>query len=177
MSMTWPAWFVSVTNAWAAVYSNHAALRIGITFCHFAGLMAGGGLAVAADRATLRLASASDEARLTHLQELRAVHRVVITGLVLTMASGVLMVGADLDAIAASGIFWIKMALVAVVVLNGVAMQRAERAAIAAPDVAWPRLHRAAIASLVLWFLIALAGTVPDPRCVALTWTTGKRCR
>jgi hypothetical protein len=158
--MIWPAWFVSVTNAWAAVYSNHAALRIGVTFFHFAGLMAGGGLAVAADRATLRLAGASAAARATHLQELRAVHRVVIAGLVLTMASGVLMVGADLDAITASGIFWSKMALVAMLVVNGVAMQRAERAAAVAPDVAWPRLHRTAIVSLVLWFLIVLVGTV-----------------
>jgi uncharacterized membrane protein len=160
MSMTLPAWFVSVTNAWAVIYSNHAALRIGVTFCHFAGLMAGGGLAVAADRATLRLAGASNEARTTHLQELRAVHRVVITGLVLTMASGALMVGADLDAMTASGIFWTKMALVALLVANGVVMQRAERAAVVTPDAAWPRLHRAAIVSLMLWFLIVLAGTV-----------------
>ena len=160
MSVTWPAWFVSLTSAWAAVYSNHAALRIGVTFCHFAGLMAGGGLAVAADRATLRLARASEEARITHLQELHTVHRVVITGLVLTIASGAMMVGADLDAIAASGIFWIKMALVALLVVNGTVMQRAERAAFAAPEVGWPRLHRTAIVSLVLWFLIVLAGTV-----------------
>jgi hypothetical protein len=160
MSMTLPAWFVSVTNAWAVIYSNHAALRIGVTFCHFAGLMAGGGLAVAADRATLRLAGASETARATHLQELRAVHRVVITGLVLAMASGVLMVGADLDAITVSGVFWTKMALVGFLVVNGVAMQRAERAALVAPGAAWPRLHRAAIVSLVLWFLIVLAGTV-----------------
>jgi hypothetical protein len=160
MTMTWPTWFVSVTNAWAAVYSNHAALRIGVTFCHFAGLMAGGGLAVAADRATLRLAAASEAARTAHLQELHAVHRVVVTGLVLTMASGVLMVGADLDAMAASGIFWTKMALVALLVINGVAMQRAERAALMVPERAWPRLYRAALVSLILWFLIVLVGTV-----------------
>lgn len=158
--MTWPIWFVSATNAWAAVYSNHASLRIGVTFCHFAGLMAGGGLAVAADRATLRLANSSDVARLTHLEELHAVHRVVTMGLVLTIASGVLMVGADLDAMAASGVFWMKMALVALLVINGLAMRHAERAALVKPEAAWPRLHRAAIVSLVLWFLIVLVGTV-----------------
>ena len=158
--MSWPAPLVSVTNAWAAVYSDHAALRVGVTFCHFAGLMAGGGLAVAADRATLRLAGASEAARTAHLEELHAVHRVVITGLVLTIASGMLMVGADFDAMIGSGIFWIKMALVALLVVNGLVMQRAERAAVVTPDAAWPRLHRAAMVSLTLWFLIVLAGTV-----------------
>lgn len=158
--MTWPGWFVSLTAAWAQVYSNHAALRIGVTFCHFAGLMAGGGLAVAADRATLRLVAASEIARVTHLQELHAIHRVVIGGLVLMVTSGVLMAAADLDAVTVSVVFWTKMALVALLIANGIAMQRAEHAATSSPDVAWPRLHRAAIVSLVLWFLIVLAGTI-----------------
>lgn len=158
--MPWPGWFLSATNAWAALYSDHAALRIGVTFCHFAGLMAGGGLAVAADRATLRVAGASDAVRTTHLQELRAAHRIVIVGLALTVASGVLMVGADLDAIAASPTFWTKMALVTLLVVNGLAMQRAEKTARITPRIGWSQLHRAAIVSLVLWFLIVLAGTV-----------------
>jgi len=71
-----------------------------------------------------------------------------------------LMVGADFDAMIGSGIFWIKMALVALLVVNGLVMQRAERAAVVTPDAAWPRLHRAAMVSLTLWFLIVLAGTV-----------------
>jgi hypothetical protein len=158
--MTWPAWFVSLTTSWAQVYSNHAALRIGVTFCHFAGLMAGGGLAVATDRTTLRLMAASEIARVTHLDELRAIHRVVIGGLALMVMSGVLMAAADFETVAVSVVFWTKMALVALLILNGLAMQRAERAATRAPEVAWPRLHRAAIVSLVLWFLIVLAGTV-----------------
>lgn len=158
--MHWPVWLVSATEAWAAFYSNHAALRIGVTFCHFGGLMAGGGLAVAADRTTLRLARASEAARTAHLQELHAIHRVVITGLLLTIASGVLMVGADFDAMITSTTFWTKMALVGLLIVNGAAMQRAEQAASRTPAVAWPRLHRAAMVSLVLWFAIVLAGTI-----------------
>jgi hypothetical protein len=154
-----PATLVEAARAWAAIYTDHTALRIGVVFCHLAGLMAGGGLAVAADRGTLRLARGSEAARAAHLDELHAIHRVVISGLALTFASGILMVGADLDAILASRIYWTKMALVALLLLNGLTMQRAERAAGAAPLTGWPRLHRAAMFSLVLWFLIVFAGT------------------
>jgi hypothetical protein len=153
------ATLVGAAGAWAAIYSDHTALRIGVVFCHLAGLMAGGGLAVAADRRTLRLARGSEAERAGHLDELHAVHRVVISGLVLTFASGILMLGADLEAMLASRVYWTKMALVALLLLNGVTMQRAERAARAAPLAGWPRLHRAAMLSLVLWFLIVFAGT------------------
>ena len=135
-------------------------LRASVTFCHLAGLMAGGGLAVAADRATLRLAGGADTARIAHLDELHAIHRVVIIGLALTFASGILMLAADIEAVTASWVFWTKMALVALLLLNGMAMQRAERAARASLSAGWARLYRAAVVSLVLWFLIVFAGTV-----------------
>ncbi len=102
IAMVLPATLVHAAETWASFYSDHAALRIGVVFCHFAGLMAGGGLAVAADRGTLRLARGSAAARAAHLDELHAIHRVVIAGLALTFASGILMVGADLDAMLAS---------------------------------------------------------------------------
>jgi hypothetical protein len=159
-SVVLPATLVDAAGAWAAVYSNHVALRIGVMFCHLAGLMAGGGLAVAADRGTLRLARGSEAERAAHLDELHAIHRVVMSGLVLTFASGILMVGADLDAILASKVYWTKMALVALLVVNGAAMQRAERTARTTLSTGWPRLHRAAMLSLLLWFLIVFAGTV-----------------
>jgi hypothetical protein len=60
----------------------------------------------------------------------------------------------------ASGIFWTKMALVALLLTNGLAMRRAERSARDEPATGWSRLHRAAMVSLVLWFLIVFAGTV-----------------
>ena len=158
--MILPATVSSAAQAWATYYNDHTALRIGVAFCHFAGLMAGGGLAVAADRGTLRFARGSEAERTAHLDELHAVHRVVIAGLALTLASGVLMVAADLETMLASRVYWIKMALVAVLLVNGLTMQQAERLARTAPIKGWPRLHRAALTSLVLWFLIVFAGTV-----------------
>ena len=150
----------SAAQAWGTYYSDHTAIRIAVSFCHFAGLMAGGGLAVAADRGTLRHARGSAAERAAHLDELYAIHRVVVSGLVLVFASGILMAAADLETMLASRIYWTKMALVALLVANGVVMQRAERLARTAPVKGWPRLHRAAVTSLVLWFLIVLAGTV-----------------
>jgi hypothetical protein len=85
---------------------------------------------------------------------------VVVSGLALVFASGILMAAADLETMLVSRIYWTKMALVALLVANGVVMQRAERLARTAPVKGWPRLHRAAVTSLVLWFLIVLAGTV-----------------
>ena len=158
--MVLPATLVRAAETWASFYGNHAALRIGVVFCHFAGLMAGGGLAVAADRGTLRLARGSAAARAAHLDELHAIHRVVIAGLALTFCSGILMVGADLETMIGSPVFWTKMALVALLVANGATMQRAERAARLTPVQGWPRLHRAAVLSLLLWFLIVFVGTV-----------------
>ena len=157
--MVLPSSLLNAAEAWGSLYGNHAAIRIGVVFCHLAGLVAGGGLAVAADRGTLRLARGSEAERAAHLDELHAIHRVVISGLALTFASGILMVGADLEAILASRVYWTKMALVALLLLNGATMQRAERAARTAPVRGWPRLHRAAVVSLVLWFLIVFAGT------------------
>jgi hypothetical protein len=155
-----PATITQAAQAWASYYSDHTAIRIGVVFCHFAGLMAGGGLAVAADRGTLRLARASDAHRAAHLDELHAVHRVVIAGLALTFASGILMAAADLETMLASRVYWTKMALVLLLVGNGLAMQRAERLARTQPVRGWPALNRAALTSLVLWFLIVFAGTV-----------------
>jgi hypothetical protein len=147
-------------EAWATVYSNSAALRVGVTFCHFAGLVTGGGLAVATDRSTLRLATGLEAERQAHLDELGAIHRVVVLGLTLTVASGLLMVAADLDTMLASTVFWTKMALVSVLLGNGLLMTRAEHAARTTPVTGWPRLRRTAMLSLILWFLIVLASTI-----------------
>lgn len=147
-------------DAWAGVYSDSVALRAGITFCHFAGLITGGGLAIATDRATLRAAVDIDAEQRAHLDELQTIHRVVVMGLSLTVASGLLMLAADLDAMLGSRVFWIKMALVVLLLANGFMMTRAEQAARVTPERGWPRLRRTAALSLALWFLIVLASTV-----------------
>jgi hypothetical protein len=85
----------------------------------------------------------------------------VITGLVVVVISGLAMLTADIETFFGSWIFWTKMGLVAVLLLNGLMMMRAETALAkdAAPaSPAWVSLRRGAIVSLALWFIITALG-------------------
>lgn len=148
---------------WARVYNDSKALSTGVTFVHLGSLFAAGGFAIAADRATLRLRGSDLPGVIRHLGELEAIHRPVIIGLLLTVASGLLMLAADVEALLPSPLFWIKMGVVATLLANGAMLQRAERnlrTGRGSPDRAWRRLRRSAAASLVLWFASVLLGTV-----------------
>jgi uncharacterized membrane protein len=148
----------SLLETWNALYSNHAALRTSIEFMHIAGLVAGGGCAIAADLATVRAAGATAAARATELQLLRRTHSVVIIGLVAVFVSGVLLFATDVDTYLYSRVFWIKMALVALLMVNGALLWHGERRVTRGDAGAWAHLHYTAIASLVLWLLTTLAG-------------------
>ena len=122
------------------------------------GLVVGGGCAIAADRMTI-LARRWDLAeRRAHLLTLRHTHEMVIAGLTIVMLSGVLLFGSDPDTFLHSRIFWIKMALVAVLTANGWRVWSAGNAALASGTDDWRRLHAAAFTSLVLWVMTTLAG-------------------
>jgi len=156
-----PAALGDLVKPWADAYSNSKLLATVVTFVHVAGLLFGGGLAVAADRGTLRAMRRDAGLRGSHLEELSAVHRVVLTGLTLSLISGLLLLAADLDTYFGSWIFWTKMGMVALLLANGYLMTRTERMLKASPDpesTAWGKLHRASIVSLALWFAITLAG-------------------
>lgn len=152
---------------WQAAYADSAALSTGLTAAHLVGLLLGGGLAVAADRTTLRAAAGHPEARRRQLDELRAVHRPVLAALALLLATGVLIAAADVATYLASPVFWAKLGLVALLLANGLAMRRAEgtlrRAEAAgqpaAPHV-WRLLRASAVVSLLLWTAITVMGVV-----------------
>jgi hypothetical protein len=146
-----------LAGPWAAVYNNSKLVVAAVTFVHLAGLLMAGGSAVAFDRTTLRFSAGSGDQRRMHLDELAAVHRVVLAGLFLVMVSGVLMLAADAATLLVSWAFWVKMALVTLLLANGLAMTRAERTLRRAPDTDWGRLRLGAMASLVLWFAVVLA--------------------
>lgn len=99
------------------------------------------------------------------LDELDAVHRPVLMGLGLLFASGLLQAAADVETFATSPVYWTKMALVGLLLANGYVLQRTERTLRTQggghpQDALWSRLRATAIASLVLWVAIVLAGTV-----------------
>ncbi len=134
-------------------------LRTVIEFAHIAGLVIGGGAAIVADRGVLAALKRGDVERHSLLNSVRNTHAVVLAGLVAVMASGLLLLGADVDAYLTSRLFWTKMALIVLLMINGLVLTRAERRASAGVDVSWGTLRWTAISSLALWFLTTLTGT------------------
>jgi len=152
----------SAVAPWARLYSDSKIVSTGVTFAHIGGILLGGGCAVAGDRMSLRFRSMDPACQHTHLDELAALHRPVLTGLSVTFVSGLLLLAADLETYLGSRIFWAKMTVIAVLLLNGIQLQRAERALHREPErpeQRWVPIRRAAIISLTLWFSATLLGT------------------
>lgn len=154
-----------LAEPWRDVYSNATPVSTAVLFAHLAALLVGGGLAIAADRATMRaarVAVGAAESRARQLGDLAAAHRTVVGSLAVAAATGALLFLADVEEYARSAAFWTKMALVLLLLANGWAMTRAEsglRADVAA-DAPWARLRLHAAASIVLWLGTLLAGVV-----------------
>lgn len=153
-----PAFVPHLVAAWAALYSGSAVLRTLVGFVHVAGLVGGGGAAVAADRATLVATRHGSSVRREQVDRIHSTHRVVLAGLTGVIVSGVLLFAADVDTYAPSRLFWIKMAMVATLMVNGAILVRVGRGS-AVPDEKTRRTMRwTASISLALWFLTTLAG-------------------
>lgn len=143
---------------WTAWYSDSPVIRTTVNFAHIAGLVVGGGAAIVEDRAMLAALRQDEDARRRRVEAQRLAHRVVLSGLAIAVASGCLLFAADWDTYLYSKVFWLKMALVLLLVANGVMLTRAERAAVRGEPSAWGRLRQSAVVSLALWFLTTLAG-------------------
>jgi hypothetical protein len=146
---------------WAHLYADSKIIATIVTFGHIASLLMAGGLAVATDRATLRALRLAAEERGRHLEDLSGVHRLVVGGLTLSVVTGVLLFASDVETFIGSWIFWLKMAMICVLLVNGYAMTKVEhslRADAAESSRAWGTLRRTALTSMGLWYAIALAG-------------------
>jgi uncharacterized membrane protein len=161
MIFTTPEALANLVAPWAKFYSHSKNTATVVTFFHIAPLVVGGGVAIALDRASLLLRHDEPGARERHLVELGSVHRLVLSALALSFLSGIALLTADLDTFLPSWVFWLKMALVAALLVNGAMMTRLERR-LAAPDGGsgdqWHRLRGIAITSLTLWLAITFAG-------------------
>ncbi len=147
---------------WANFYNNSTVAQSAVTFGHFGGMMTAGGLALSADRATLR-AGQETEARTRSLADLATVHPIVVGALAVTAISGLLMFAADLESLVVMKVFWLKMGLVGLLLANGWQMVRTERRLeLGDPADArgWRRLRTASVVSLVLWFAVVLVGSI-----------------
>jgi uncharacterized membrane protein len=147
---------------WAKVYSHSKGLSAAVTFLHVAPLVFGAGAAFVMDRTTLRVSREGALERSRHLHELERVHRVVITGLTFSFVSGVLFFLADVATFLDSPLFWIKLSLVGLLLLNGLLLKGTEKALLTASnsDSLWHRMRTLSIVSAVLWLATTLAGVV-----------------
>lgn len=154
-----PGSLVTLLEPWAGFYSDSKLAETIVTFGHVGALVVGGGVAIAADRATLRTQSDVDRRR--HLLEVAGLHRVVVTSLAIVIVSGILMFAADVETFWGSWIFWVKMALIALLLVNGARMRSIERRAATEPVVTaahWTALRGTAWTSIALWMVITFAG-------------------
>jgi hypothetical protein len=162
----------AVANAakpWASLYSDSTAISSAVTFLHLAGLLFAGGLAIATDRATFRALRGTDEDRNRLLLDLGNSHSWVLGGLSVIFVSGILLALSDVKTFGYSPVYWTKMSLVALLLLNGALLRRTERKlragslliqSTAPRQRLWSRLRFAAATSMVLWTAIVLAGVI-----------------
>jgi hypothetical protein len=154
---------IEVAKPWAKFYSKSHAAQAVVVFTHLAGMLGGGGLAIAADRAMWKARTATDDMRARLLAEVEATHRPVLIGLTMSLVSGVLMTAADLKTYMPSPIWWGKMAMFALLLMNGAWLQSVERGMRRAPATAapgWSKLALSSRFSYVLWFAVVLGGVL-----------------
>jgi len=106
---------------------------------------------------------------MNQLREVADVHSAVLIGLVVLFVSGVLLAASDVETFLPSPYFWVKLSLVALLLINGAFLtttERALRARAASEDVTvdegplWSRVRTQAITSVTLWTATAVAGIV-----------------
>lgn len=148
---------------WALLYSRNPTVQTAVTFLHLGGIFLGGGFAIATDRETFEAVRARVSGQMRHLAHLHNIHRPVLVGVVMAIGSGFLLLAADVQTFARSWVFWVKMTLLALLLMNGHWLSRTETTLRqTAPDspVLWARLRLISFASMVLWLALILAGTI-----------------
>jgi hypothetical protein len=152
-----PAPVQQLADAWSSIYGNSNLLSGGILFLHLAGLLVGGGAALAADRRLLR--ARTPGARESCLAELPQVHRIVVPALIVMVLSGILMALADLEVFLESKVFYLKLSVVVLLAANGLVLRRLEgRAITSGGRQGWGSLRLTATLSGILWLAIVALG-------------------
>ena len=156
--MALPAFATDAIRGWAAYYDAHRAVSVAVRWLHLGGLLLGGGSALAADRHVLRALRAGRELREASLGVLESSHRVVVPAMAVVVLSGLLMTASDTATYLGSRLYWTKMGLVALLLLNGTALLAAERAVRRGRGKGWTGLTVVSAVSLVLWLVILYFG-------------------
>ena len=150
-----PAGLAELVRPWASLYEDSKTVSDLVTATHLIGLLVGGGAAVTLDRETLAFARSGEVATPELLGRLARTHRWVLIGIVLLVVSGLLQTASDLKTFLPAPLFWGKLALFALLLVNGWVMLRSERDAAAGRT---GRLRLTAGISLTLWIVLTLVG-------------------
>jgi hypothetical protein len=152
----------TTSSPWSSVYAHNRAVSTAVIFFHVAPLVFGAGAAFVMDRATLSASRGGPIERYRHLRQLERVHRVVLTGLAFSFASGVLMFLSDVTTFLGAMLFWVKIGLVALLLANGFLLTRTEHALLTTSnnDALWQRMRTLSVSSAVLWLATTLSGVV-----------------
>jgi hypothetical protein len=153
-----PTFLKGAIDAWAAYYGDHRMVSVTVRALHLGGLALGGGTALALDRRMLGSLRSGDAARTASLAELDGSHRVVMPALALVVLTGLMMTASDTATFLGSRLYWTKLGLVALLLLNGTGLLAAERAAKRGRASAWPWLAVVSGVSFVLWLVIVYFG-------------------
>src|ERR1700736_3156 len=156
---------VRLAAPWHHLFDRSRPVVMATVGIHVLSMLVAGGLAIAHDRGSLRASGFSEMIRSHHLEELRAVHRPVVVALAICMASGVALFASDVQTYAFSPTFWIKLSLIALLLVNALLMQSSERtlsvsAAGNAAALAWSRIRVSSVVSVALWASIVLVSIV-----------------
>jgi len=151
---------------WRRLYAQSPLLSTLILFGHLGGLLAAGGLAVAAERATLRLDPRDDSERRRHLADLERLRAPIWSAFGVAVVSGALLFLADVEAFATSPIFWTKMSLVGLLIgatcvtarLDAALRRDCNDGGGVHDERRWRRRRAGAIVTALLWFGLVLVG-------------------
>jgi hypothetical protein len=152
---------VALAKPWADLYGHSKQVSTVVTFAHIAGIMVGGGYAMASDRAALRAIKGSDEDRRRVLADFSSIHKPVIISLVLVVISGALMMLSDAETFLSSPVYYLKVGSFVLLLANGALVQKTEQALAKDPasgNKLWGRFAVGARASQTLWLWTALVG-------------------
>ena len=150
-SETTPLGAIAVLASWAEpwrdTFSHSAVLSTAVLFVHLAALLVAGGFSLVADYEAIRapLSAATSPAP----------RRLAMRGMIVLLASGAALFLSDVDAFAHLATFWIKMGLVAILVVNARFALRVDATTVGTGT--RRRFHAAA--SAALWLCTLGAGT------------------
>jgi hypothetical protein len=148
-------------GAWSAYYESHALLSVTLRFLHMSAIVLGGGAGVWTDWQILKAAKSGTAEREAVLKLLSRSHMYVVPWMLVLVVTGALLTAADTRTFFVSKVFWVKIAMVALLVSNWVLLLILEsRARQFGIKTVWSKLVLTSCLSALFWQTTLFAGTL-----------------